>query len=122
MCNFKYTNNGDGFYRTSTIMSLLQFEYTFEMDDQTSDIEITSGVLGDDGVMEGKLITFLSEIRKEHWFNEGNRTEGVLTFGSLQSIELSYKSINMVVDEDGVDCDEIEETEYVKNIETDFFV
>jgi hypothetical protein len=102
-------------------MGLLQFEYTFEMDDQTSDIEITSGMLDDEGVMEGKLITFLSEIRKEHWFNEGHRTEGVLTFGTIQSIELSYKSINMVVDEDGVDCDEIEEVDYVKVIETDFF-
>jgi hypothetical protein len=102
-------------------MGLLQFEYTFEMDDQTSDIEITSGMLDDEGVMEGKLITFLSEIRNEPWFNEGNRTEGVLTFGTIQSIELSYKTINMVVDEEGVDCDEIEEEDYVKVIETDFF-
>ena len=103
-------------------MGLLQFEYTFEMDDQTSDIEITSGLLDDEGVMEGKLIKFLSEIRNESWFNEGHRTEGVLTFGSLQSIELSYKTINMMVDEEGIDCDEIEEVEYVKNIETEFFV
>jgi hypothetical protein len=102
-------------------MELLQFEYTFEMDNQSNDIEITSGIFGED-MSEEKIISFLSEIRKESWFNEGDRTEGVVTFKNLQSIEISYKSISMVVDENGVDCDEIEEEEYVKDIDTDYFV
>ena len=102
---------------------LLLEEYTFEMDNQSNDIEITSGIFGESvGMTEEKLISFLSEIRQESWFNEGDRTEGVVTFKNLQSIEISYKTISMVVDEDGVDCDEIEEDEFVKDIFTDYFV
>jgi len=76
-------------------MGLLMFEFTFEMDDVSDEVFV-------EGFEESipKVQEFLKSIRSEPWFIQGNRTEGVLTFFGGDSVNLSWKSIDMII-EDG---------------------
>ena len=83
-------------YRTSLIMGLLMFEFTFEMDDVSDDVFV-EGFIGE---VTPKIEEFLKSIRSEPWFIQGNRTEGVLTWFGGDSVNLTWKSIDMII-EDG---------------------
>lgn len=78
-------------------MSLLFFEYTFEMDDLSNEVYVEGGLGGDDVV---KVTEYLESILDEPWFVQGNKTEGTLTITGGDHIDLEWKSINMEI-EDG---------------------
>lgn len=67
------------------------FEFTFEMEDVSNDITVE----GFEGGIEN-ITKFLENVRKESWFKEGNLTEGVVTFFGGDSVNLSWKTIDMV--------------------------
>ena len=69
------------------------FEFTFEMNDRDDEILVE----GFDG-MNNKIELFLQNVRKEPWFIQGNRTEGVITWFGGDSVNLTWKSIDL--DED----------------------
>jgi hypothetical protein len=75
----------------------LQLEYTFEIDDVSTDIEVMGEFT--DIHTEEYVKEVISEFRGTHWFNEGNRTEGVITF-EVDKITITWKTINMYT-EDG---------------------
>ena len=51
------------------------------------------------------------QLRKHHWFYEGNKTEGIVTFHSDNEFTLDWKTIDM-----GDDWDTDEENEYTQDV------
>lgn len=84
-------------------------EIEFSFDDLFDGIDF-EGCDGDT-ITEEFMTHLFKQLRKHHWFYEGNKTEGIVTFHSELELTIDWKTI-----ERGDDWDTDEENEYSQDI------
>ena len=88
------------------------FEFTFEMDDVSNEIYVEGFESGVENVRK-----LLEKVRNESWFKEGNKTEGIVQFFGGDTVDISWKTIDMVIEDGDIFQ---EEEEYEMSVEWDF--